>query len=177
MKIDGMKRARAVTLLPMLLLGACILDPDPKEETEPFGDADLSVLFVGNSLTYTNDMPVMLQVIAEVAGKSFEYRSLTAPNFSLEDHWVRGARDLITDLKADVVVLQQGPSSLPENQISEGMDRNLRSRHSGRGRGAGSLYGLAVGEPTLRLRRSQNLVSECGGSSRRTIPPRGRSLA
>ena len=108
MKIDGMKRARAVTLLPMLLLGACILDPDPKEETEPFGDADLSVLFVGNSLTYTNDMPVMLQAIAEAAGKSFEYRSLTAPNFSLEDHWVRGARDLIADLKCGFAAFNEG---------------------------------------------------------------------
>lgn len=117
MKIDGMKWARAAILLPVLLLGACVFDPDPQEEAEGFGDADLTVLFVGNSLTYTNGMPTMVQVIAEAAGRSFEYRSLTAPNFSLEDHWVSGARDLIADLKADVVVLQQGPSSLPENQI------------------------------------------------------------
>lgn len=115
MKIDGMKWARALILLPTLLLGACVFDPDPEGEAEPFGDADLTVLFVGNSLTYTNGMPVMVQVIAEAAGKSFEYRSLTAPNFSLEDHWVSGAGDIIRDLKADVVVLQQGPSSLPED--------------------------------------------------------------
>lgn len=42
---------------------------------------------------------------------------MAKPNYSLEDHWNSGIAAVIQQRRADVVILQQGPSSLPENQI------------------------------------------------------------
>ncbi len=79
-------------------------------------DAELRVLFVGNSLTYFNELPQMVQTIAEAAGHSLAVAEVAFPNFSLEDHWNTGVESAIQSAAADVVVMQQGPSSLPENQ-------------------------------------------------------------
>ena len=78
--------------------------------------ADLTVLFIGNSLTASNDLPALTRAVAASAGLTLSYAVSVRPGFSLEDHWHAGAADLITVAGADVVVLQQGPSSLPESQ-------------------------------------------------------------
>jgi hypothetical protein len=88
----------------------------------PTGLGDLGegmkVLFIGNSLTEYNGLPQMVQVIGEAAGHEIAVRSVTMANFSLEDHWNRGeALKAIRAAPWDVVVLQQGPSSLSQNQI------------------------------------------------------------
>lgn len=80
-------------------------------------DAELRVLFVGNSLTYVNDLPGMVAAFAAADGRSFAQGSVAFPSFSLEDHWYGGIADVIAVEAADVVVLQQGPSSLPANQV------------------------------------------------------------
>jgi hypothetical protein len=84
------------------------------------GDADaapLRVLFVGNSLTATNDLPARVASLAAAAGRSVEVESLAVGGFSLEDHWRQGdARELLATRSFDVVVLQQGPSTLPESR-------------------------------------------------------------
>lgn len=80
---------------------------------EPPATADLEVLFVGNSLTSTNDLPAMVAEIATSAGATWLVRSRTAPGFSLEDHWRAGGEEAVRSAAADFVVLQQGPSSLP----------------------------------------------------------------
>jgi hypothetical protein len=103
-----------VSLLSFSALGACGQDPT-RPELE-LGEAELRVLFVGNSLTYTNDLPAMVQTIAEAAGHTLARAVVAAPNYSLEEHWNGGGGDVVTALGADVVVLQQGPSSLPANQ-------------------------------------------------------------
>lgn len=81
--------------------------------------AELRVLFVGNSLTYTNDLPGIVQALAEAAGKGrLVYEMVAFPNYSLEDHWNQGdARRMIAAGKWDFVVLQQGPSALPESRV------------------------------------------------------------
>lgn len=79
-------------------------------------DADLRVLFVGNSLTAGNDLPAMTRAVAASGGWTLSYAVRVAPNVSLEDHWYSGVAEEIARLRADVVVLQQGPSSLPANQ-------------------------------------------------------------
>jgi hypothetical protein len=86
--------------------------------TKSSAGAELRVLFIGNSLTYTNDIPAIVQALAEAAGKRrFVYKMIALPDFSLEDHWDQGdARRAIKDGKWDVVVLQQGPSALPESR-------------------------------------------------------------
>lgn len=81
--------------------------------------ADLRVLFIGNSLTYQNGLPDIVQAIAETSGDgpTLGIRVVAFPNFSLEDHWNRGdALDAIDEGGWDVVVLQQGPSTLPANR-------------------------------------------------------------
>jgi hypothetical protein len=81
--------------------------------------SSLRVLFIGNSLTAANDLPGMVRAIAETAGSPRIVTSaVTRPGFSLEDHWHAGeARAAIARRTWDVVVLQQGPSALPESQV------------------------------------------------------------
>ena len=74
------------------------------------------VLFVGNSLTCVNDLPAMVARISASIGAPLETHSIVAPNYGLEDHWNDGiVQGLLTRERWDVVVLQQGPSSLPES--------------------------------------------------------------
>jgi hypothetical protein len=102
-------------LLPLVLtaLASCgSTGPAPVE------DPDLRILFIGNSLTYVNDLPSLVRDL----GRSEPSRQLTVssvayPNFSLVDHWDRGdAQRAIASGPWDFVVLQQGPSALPESR-------------------------------------------------------------
>lgn len=73
------------------------------------------VLFIGNSLTYFNDLPATVAQLAAGGGDSIEVESVTRPGFALIDH-VDGksnAVEVIRSRRWDYVVLQQGPSSLP----------------------------------------------------------------
>lgn len=75
------------------------------------------VLFVGNSLTYVNDLPRTLADMARsVNDTPLVYRTIAKPDFALEDHWFDGIASAIGRDDWDLVVMQQGPSSLPENQ-------------------------------------------------------------
>ena len=79
----------------------------------------LRVLFVGNSLTATNDLPSVVAGLARATGRSLEYRTIAFGGFALEDHWAQGdARAALASRSWDVVVMQQGPSALPESQIN-----------------------------------------------------------
>lgn len=79
--------------------------------------AELRVLFVGNSLTETNDLPREVAALAAASGRKLEYQTITFGGFNLEDHWNRGdARTALATRRWDVVVMQQGPSALPESQ-------------------------------------------------------------
>lgn len=79
-------------------------------------DADVKILFVGNSLTYTHDVPGLVGQLARRAGLSVSVLASAQPDFSLEDHWHAGIGGHITRLRPDHVVMQQGPSSLPTNR-------------------------------------------------------------
>jgi hypothetical protein len=80
--------------------------------------AELRVLFVGNSLTETNDLPARVAALAAATGRKLEYQTITFGGFNLEDHWNKGdARDALATRSWDVVVMQQGPSALPESQL------------------------------------------------------------
>ena len=75
------------------------------------------VLFIGNSLTYFNDLPLIVQQLAEAGGRRIDVGMVAFPDYNLEDHRARG--DAVTEIREgrwDLVVLQQGPSSLPENR-------------------------------------------------------------
>jgi hypothetical protein len=100
--------------LIVLLLPGCLGTTEPTQQ-DLEGKA---VFFVGNSLTYYNDMPFMIAAFAEAEGQErLVIGSLLIPDYSLEDLWRDGrAQDQLLQGGWDVVVLQQGPSSTIENQ-------------------------------------------------------------
>ena len=78
----------------------------------------MRVLFIGNSLTAWNELPQVVARLAQADGQPQPLvRMVAVGGFSLEDHWHQGdARRAIADGPWDVVVLQQGPSALPESR-------------------------------------------------------------
>jgi hypothetical protein len=95
----------------MVLSGSCRKDPGQSK-------AGKSILFVGNSLTYTNDLPALVTTLAKQKGITVSTTSLAKPNYALEDHWIDGEmQELIRKHKYDFVVVQQGPSSQADGRI------------------------------------------------------------
>lgn len=90
-----------------LLLAAALLGTQPNPTR---------ILFIGNSLTYANDLPAMVCGLARSAGRQAICESVARPDYGLEEHWnEKEARQAIAR-GWDVVVLQQGPSALPESR-------------------------------------------------------------
>jgi len=101
-------------LFLLCLVTACAVPSGPAPGAAP------RLLFVGNSLTYVNDLPAMVESVAAQAGRPVpETETVGFPDFALEDHWAEGtARRRMEQARWDFVILQQGPSSLPENQAN-----------------------------------------------------------
>ncbi|MEZ0335774.1 MAG: hypothetical protein ACAI18_17415 [Gemmatimonadales bacterium] len=81
-------------------------------------NSDLDVLFIGNSLTATNDIPGLVSSLGQISGgPHVRVSEVSFGNFSLEDHWNQGdALEAIDRGAWDYVVMQQGPSTLPESR-------------------------------------------------------------
>jgi hypothetical protein len=80
----------------------------------PPGPLPYRVLFIGNSLTYFNDLPGTVARLASSVNETIHVSEVARPNFALIDH-VDGksnAVEVIQGAAWDYVVLQQGPSSL-----------------------------------------------------------------
>lgn len=106
-------RVGLATLLAFTLPGvACAQSETPVAPSPPPGaDGSLRVLFIGNSLTYFNDLPGMLRELLRHEGLDVVTGALAEPDFGLEDHWTRqSTHDRIAE-GWDVVVMQQGPSA------------------------------------------------------------------
>jgi hypothetical protein len=86
---------------------------------EPAPDPTLRILFIGNSLTYVNDLPALVEHLARSdPSRDVVVSSVAFGDYSLEDHWNRGdAQRAIASARWDFVVLQQGPSALPESRV------------------------------------------------------------
>ena len=82
------------------------------------GQAGKRLLFIGNSLTAWNNLPDVVARLAVADGQPAPaVRTIAVGGYSLEDHWNEGnARRAIGEGPWDVVVLQQGPSALPESR-------------------------------------------------------------
>jgi hypothetical protein len=89
--------------------------------SRPGSAPGLRVLFLGSSLTYNNDMPLLVQAFAREVGQSLDAVTVAKGGFSFEDHCKRGAA-LSTLRKGpwNFVVMQQGPSTLTASR------RNMR---------------------------------------------------
>lgn len=95
-------------MLTHLVLVAALLSPQ---------STPTRILFIGNSLTYSNDLPGMVCAMARSAGRQVSCESVAKPDYGLEEHWnEREARQAIARGGWHYVVLQQGPSALPESR-------------------------------------------------------------
>src|SRR5687767_1414311 len=101
-------------LYTFLLVFICLVAANTGSKA---ADTTRTILFVGNSLTYTNDLPSMVVELAQKKGLTVKTEMLAFPNYALEDHWNDGRmEDLIDEKKYDFVVIQQGPSSQEEGR-------------------------------------------------------------
>ena len=108
------------------------------------------VLFVGNSLTTVNDVPDLVARLAAAAGQPFQHRTVAFDGYSLEDHWHRGdARRAIAEGGWSIVVLQQGPSALPESRT---LLRDYARRFDGEARRIGARTALYMVWPAADRR-------------------------
>ncbi|WP_440067527.1 SGNH/GDSL hydrolase family protein [Tenacibaculum discolor] len=75
------------------------------------------ILFVGNSLTYTNNIPKMLEYIGKQQRVTIKTKSLCFPNYAIIDHINDGKlQKLLAKKQFDYLVIQQGPSSQAEGR-------------------------------------------------------------
>ena len=97
-----------LSVLSILLATQC--NSDPTGDVLPPGGHH--VLFVGNSLTYTHDLPATVAAIAESAGDTIRFRTVAGPNLALIDH-LNGSTNVKAVMASepwDIVILQQGPT-------------------------------------------------------------------
>ncbi len=81
------------------------------------GKQQIKVLYIGNSLTYENDLPALVAELGLKDSTTIAYHTIALPNYSLDDHWTEGrVQNEIEKGKYNFVVVQQGPSALPESQ-------------------------------------------------------------
>src|SRR4051812_5272135 len=101
--------------LPCIAVAGCLSTSVSAPQLEGQGR---HVLFIGNSYTYVNDVPGIVQALADSAGGgTLAVESVAEPDFALIDHWATGvaAREIGKGGWA-FVVLQQGPSSVEVNR-------------------------------------------------------------
>jgi len=109
------------TFILLIAIAASSSPAGPRRRSARSGVAPRPVhriLFIGNSLTYTNDLPAMVCGLARFRGFSATCESVTFGGFDLRDHLQAGSavRKLAAE-KWSIVVLQQGPSSLDESRV------------------------------------------------------------
>jgi len=94
----------------------------PSQTNAPRGGnpVDGRILFIGNSLTEANGLPAMVETLSRQGGGTpISTASVVFGGFSLEDHWKHGtAQRRVAEGGWSIVVLQQGPSALPESQTA-----------------------------------------------------------
>ena len=100
--------------------GSSSVAPSQTNGPGPGDPIDGRVLFIGNSLTEANGLPAMVETLSRQGGGTpISTASVVVGGFSLEDHWNQGtAQRRIAEGGWSIVVLQQGPSSLPESQVA-----------------------------------------------------------
>lgn len=90
-------------------------EPNKGHQSEWQENADFNILFVGNSLTYTNDLPNLVKKEAQSINLVINTFMLAKPNYAIIDHWVEGElQALVKTMDFDFVIIQQGPSSQSE---------------------------------------------------------------
>lgn len=116
-----MHSSRRLFLLFLLVLFIqCATKEREEEQQIPLKPVvgDVHVFFVGNSLTYSNDLPELVKEIAAMDGVDLTYKMHAFPNFSLDDHLTEGSiQSELKNTQYDFLIAQQGPSALSESQV------------------------------------------------------------
>ncbi len=120
----------------------------------------LRILFIGNSLTAANGLPAMVEALSRAKGAAtvVDATAVTTNNFSLEDHWNQGpARATVAKGGWSIVVLQQGPSALPESRV---LLRDYVKRFAADAAHVGARTALYMVWPSKARERDFDAVSE-----------------
>ncbi|WP_299110968.1 SGNH/GDSL hydrolase family protein [uncultured Winogradskyella sp.] len=98
-------------IIYLMICQSCTSFKSP-ESTKNAKERSSTILFIGNSLTYTNDLPKLVKVIAKEKGVRVTTTMIALPNYALIDHWNDGTiQKEIRSKQYDFVIVQQGPSS------------------------------------------------------------------
>ena len=103
-----------VALLCLVL--ACSGQPPAPPRPVPIGPGG-GILFVGNSLTYANQLPAIVESLTAATGTRVPTASVAFPNYALIDHLQQG--DALRSIASGgwrAVVLQQGPSGQDDSR-------------------------------------------------------------
>jgi hypothetical protein len=115
----GMRNSVVNVIVAAAVVTGCSSPSGPERQRghDPVGGR---VLFIGNSLTEANGLPAMVETLSRQGGGTpISTASVVFGGFNLEDHWNQGtAQRRIAEGGWAIVVLQQGPSSLPESQAA-----------------------------------------------------------
>ena len=110
------------SVLLSLSLVACGFPTESNGGQDPVPDpsATVRILFIGNSLTYYNQMPAMVKALADSLGiTGVQTAEVAKPDYALEDHWNDGqAKRVIEKGGWHWVVMQQGPSAVLANRAN-----------------------------------------------------------
>lgn len=119
-----MSAFKPILLLTVLLISLNGCAGDSGEDTfsgceAVAAETDYSILFIGNSLTFTNNLPELVTSKASEMEITLATKMIAYPNYALEDHWNDGdIQQLIACGIYDFVIIQQGPSSQAEGRAS-----------------------------------------------------------
>lgn len=115
MTLDRLSWCHWCWVVTVLVIAGCASAGDPPQpQIEPVGPPEgaFGVLFMGNSLTYTNDLPGIVERMltsANIGPVAVASRSF--PNFGLQDHWINSSTLSAVAGGWDIVIMQQGPSA------------------------------------------------------------------
>lgn len=106
-------------ILPILIVFICcssnneeVQGIDLTDDETNNTNAEYNLLFIGNSLTYSNDLPNLVKAYAAARAKDISVTSIVKGNYALIDHWFDGdIQEHIESGDYDFVIVQQGPSS------------------------------------------------------------------
>jgi hypothetical protein len=134
----------------------------------PVPNARARVLFIGNSLTYYNDLPQTFAAIAAAGGDTVLVAMAAEPNLALIDHLNGGSNavELLRGNKWDFVVLQQGPTTTPIGRDSLVIWTKLFEPHI---RAAGAVPALLMVWPLDARWDRMSLVRDSYGAAAHSV--------
>lgn len=101
----------------LVLIGIFSMNTVTKAETQ----TPTKILFIGNSQTYYNNMPLMVKGLAKADDMNYEIKSITGPNYKLSQFATPGNAynveivNTLTSDKWDYVVLQEQRENIMQN--------------------------------------------------------------